>query len=139
MRQGAHFTLDHGKSDHLDGLGPLTGGRGVDIIIEMAAHLNLGLDLKALAPKGRLVIVGSRGQVEIDPRDIMAREAEVLGVLLFQMPEREAAELRAALAAGLDNGTLRPVVGAEYPLADAAQAHRRIMAGGAMGKIVLVP
>jgi len=139
MQQGAHYTLDHEKGDHLEGLGSLTGGRGVDIIVEMLASVNLDMDLKALALKGRLVVVGSRGRIEIDPRDIMSREAMVSGVLLFKMPEREEATLRAALSAGLANGTLRPVVGLEIPLAAASEAHRRLMAGGAYGKIVLVP
>ncbi len=105
----------------------------------MLANVNLDKDLKALAPRGRLVVVGSRGRVEIDPRDIMSREATVTGTLLFQMTEREEASLRAALSAGLGNGTLKPVVGQEFPLAEAAAAHRRIMESGAYGKIVLIP
>jgi NADPH2:quinone reductase len=139
MEQGAHFTLDHGKPDHLAGLGFLTADRGVDIIIEMLANKNLEQDLKALAARGRLVIVGSRGRVEIDPRDIMSREAMVGGTLLFKMTECEEASLRAALSAGLENGTLKPFVGQEFRLADAPSAHSRIMAGGAYGKIVLIP
>jgi NADPH2:quinone reductase len=62
-----------------------------------------------------------------------------MGVLLYRMPEREEASLRAALSAGLENGTLSPVVGREMPLAAAARAHRQIMEGGAYGKIILVP
>jgi NADPH2:quinone reductase len=139
MEQGAHYTLDHGNPDHLEGLGPLTGDRGVDIIIEMLANVNLDKDLKTLATRGRLVVVGSRGRVEIDPRDLMSREATVTGTLLYKMTEREEAGLRAALSAGLENGTLKPVVGRELPLSAAAEAHRRIMEGGAYGKIVLVP
>jgi NADPH2:quinone reductase len=139
MEQGAHDTLDHGNPDHLEGLGSLTGGRGADIIIEMLANVNLDKDLKALAVRGRLVVVGSRGRVEIDPRDLMSREATISGTLLYLMTEREEAGLRAALSAGLDNGTLKPVVGLELPLSAAAEAHRRIMGSGACGKIVLVP
>jgi len=139
MQQGAHYTLDHGERGHLEGLGPLTGDQGVDVIIEMLANVNLDKDLKALAARGRLIVVGSRGRVEIDPRDIMSREAMVSGVLLFRMTECEEASLRAALSAGLENGTLKPVVGREIPLAAAAEAHRKIMEGGAYGKIVLIP
>jgi len=139
MKQGAHYTLDHAKRGHLEGLGPITADRGVDVIVEMLANVNLDKDLKALATRGRLVIVGSRGRVEIDPRDIMAREATVMGTLLFKMTECEEASLRSALSAGLENGTLRPVVGQEFRLADAAAAHQKIMEGGAYGKIVLIP
>ncbi len=139
MKQGAHYALDHSKRGHLDGLGPLTSDRGVDVIIEMLANVNLDKDLKALAMRGRLVIVGSRGRVEIDPRDIMSHEATVAGTLLWKMGECEEASLRAAITAGLENGTLQPVVGQEFPLASAAAAHRKIMEGGAYGKIVLIP
>lgn len=139
IRQGAHYALDHGKRGHLKDLDPLTGDRGVDVIIEMLANVNLDEDLKALAARGRLVVVGSRGRVEIDPRDIMSREASVTGTLLFRMTEAEEASLRAALTAGLENGTLNPVVGQELALRDAAAAHHRIMEGKAFGKIVLIP
>jgi NADPH2:quinone reductase len=139
MKQGAHYALDHGTRGHLEGLGPITADRGVDVIIEMLANVNLDEDLKVLATRGRLVIVGSRGRVEIDPREIMSHEATVTGTLLFKMTECEEASLRSALSAGLENGTLRPVVGQEFRLADAAAAHHKIMEGGAYGKIVLVP
>jgi NADPH2:quinone reductase len=139
IQQGAHHVLDHGNPDHLGDIGRLTQGRGVDVIIEMSAHLNLDKDLKILASKGRLVVVGSRGRVEINPREIMTQEAVVTGVLLFKASEGEEASLRAALSAGLENGTLRPIVGQEIPLASAPEAHRRILESGAYGKIVLIP
>jgi NADPH2:quinone reductase len=138
-RQGVHFALDHTDADHLDEIGPLTGGRGVDVVIEMLANINLDKDLTILAPGGRVVVVGSRGRVEIDPRKIMTHEGAVLGMLLYNASPSEAASLWAALAAGLENATLRPVVGRELPLAEAPSAHHRIMEPGAYGKIVLVP
>jgi NADPH2:quinone reductase len=139
IQQGAHYALDHTKKNHLDEIAGLTDGRGVDVIIEMLANQNLDQDLKAVALKGRIIIVGSRGRVEIDPRDIMTHEAVVTGGLLFKISETEDASLRAALEAGLENGTLKPVVGREMPLAQAAEAHRIILEPGAYGKIVLIP
>ena len=117
----------------------LTHGRGVDLIIEMLANANLGRDLKFLAPHGRVVVVGSRGLVEIDPRDAMSRSISIMGMVLFNAPENELAGIHAALAAGLDNGALRPVVGTTLPLGDAPMAHHQIMEQGAYGKIILVP
>lgn len=117
----------------------LTDGRGVDVILEMLANVNLAHDLTMLALRGRVVVIGSRGSVEINPREIMSREAAVLGMLLWRVAENDAAEIHAALEAGLGNGTLRPVVAAELPLASAPEAHRRVMESGARGKIVLVP
>jgi NADPH2:quinone reductase len=137
--QGANHVLDHGTSGYLDQLLTLTGGRGVDIVLEMLANVNLGKDLKVLAPCGRVVVIGSRGRVEIDPRDIMQRDAAVLGMMQVNTSEREANSIHAALAAGLENGTLRPIVGKEIPLADARRAHHAVMEPGAYGKIVLIP
>jgi NADPH2:quinone reductase len=115
-----------------------TGGRGVDVIVELLANVNLGKDLKVLAKGGRVAIIGSRGRVEIDPRDTMQRDVDLRGMVLPNTPPAEMASIHAALVAGLENGTLRPVIGKEFPLSEAAQAHRAVMAQGALGKIVLV-
>lgn len=136
---GAHHVLDHRAAGYLQEAMALTNGRGVDLILEMLANVNLGKDLSALAPRGRVVVIGSRGNVEITPRDLMAREADVRGLMLFTATRVELRSIHAALAAGLENGTLRPVVRKELPLADAAKAHEAVMAPGALGKIVLVP
>lgn len=137
--QGAHFVLDHHAPDYLDQLMTLTGGRGVDVILEMLSNVNLGKDLNVLAPKGRVVVIGSRGQVQIDPRATMGRDASILGMSLMNASAQELASIHAALVAGLENGTLRPVVGRELPLAEAASAHQAVMEAGAYGKIVLIP
>jgi NADPH2:quinone reductase len=137
--QGAHHVLDHHDPGYLDRLLELTGGRGADVILEMAAHLNLDKDLTVLAKGGRVVVIGSRGRIEIDPRGAMRTDAAILGMLLFNGSEEELRGIHAALGAGLENGTLRPIVRKELPLADAPQAHREVMEPGAFGKIVLVP
>ena len=138
-QEGAHHVLDHKSPNYLDELMKLTGGRGVDLIIEMLSNVNLGKDLTILARHGRVVVVGSRGMVEINPRDTMVRDASILGMTLLNATEAELAGMHAALVAGLENGSLRPVVGQEIPLADAARAHKAVMEPGAYGKIVLVP
>ncbi len=139
QREGAHHAVNHRQPDYQKEILGLTGGAGVDVIVEMLANVNLGTDLTLLAGRGRVVIVGSRGTVEINPREIMSRQAAVLGMLLWNVTEEEAREIHAALYAGLANGTLRPVIAAELPLASAPEAHRRVMEPGARGKIVLVP
>jgi NADPH2:quinone reductase len=137
--QGAHHVLDHRAPGYLDELMRLTGGRGPDVILEMLANVNLAKDLTVLAHKGRIVVIGNRGTIEINPREIMRRDAAVLGMVLFNASRQELASIHAALLAGLENGTLRPVVGKELPLAEAPHAHRAVMEPGAFGKIVLVP
>lgn len=138
-REGAHHVLDHRAADYLDELMTLTGGRGVDVILEMLANVNLDRDLGVLAQFGRVVVIGSRGRVEIDPRQMIGRDANVHGISLFNATQAELSSIHAALVAGLEAGTLRPIVGKELPLAEAARAHSEIMEAGAYGKIVLVP
>jgi NADPH2:quinone reductase len=138
-KEGAHHVLDHHAPDFADQLMSVTGGRGADVILEMLANRNLGKDLQFVAAGGKVIIVGSRGPVEVNPRDAMMREATVKGLMLFNATERELAGIHAALFAGMENGTLRPVVGQEMPLADATRAHQAVLAPGAYGKIVLLP
>jgi NADPH:quinone reductase len=137
--QGALEVFDHRAPDHYIQIMNATGERGVDVIVEMLANVNLGKDLTILAKGGRVVVIGSRGRVEIDPRDTMQRDADIRGMVLPNTPPAELASIHAALVAGLENGTLRPVIRREFPLADAARAHRAVMEPGAFGKIVLVP
>jgi len=137
--QGAHHVLDHRASNYLEQAMKLTEGRGVDVILEMLANVNLGKDLTVLAKYGRVVVIGSRGTVEINPRDAMGRDAAILGMSLWNSSDVEMASIHAGLVAGLANGTLRPVVGKEMPLEDAPRAHEAVMEPGAYGKIVLIP
>jgi len=137
--QGAHHVLDHGTPGYLEQVMALTGGRGVDVILEMLSNVNLAKDLTVLAKYGRVVVIGSRGTIEINPRDTMAREASILGMMLWNASPQELDSIHAGLFAGLANGTLRPVIGQELPLKDAPRAHEAVMAPGAYGKIVLVP
>ena len=137
--QGAHEVFDHHANGYLARIKEATGGRGIDVILEMLANVNLGNDLTILAPRGRVIVIGNRGRVEIDARETMARDADIRGMVLPNTPPEELASLHAALVAGLEDGTLRPVVGKELPLAEAPQAHRAVLEPGAFGKIVLVP
>jgi len=137
--QGAHHALDHTAPGYLDELMTLTSGRGVDVVLEMLANVNLQKDLGAIAMGGRIVVIGNRGSVEINPRAAMNKDAAILGMALFHASPAQMAGIHAALVEGLRNGTLRPVVAQEFPLAQAARAHEAVMETGHHGKIVLVP
>ncbi|HZL37413.1 MAG TPA: NADPH:quinone reductase [Tepidisphaeraceae bacterium] len=139
MEQGAHHVLDHHDPKYLDQLMALTNGRGMDLILEMASHTNLGKDLTLLAKFGRVVVIGSRGPVQIDPRDAMGRDADIRGMTLMNADEQDLKGIHAAIIAGLENGSLRPIVGREMPLADAAKAHEKVLEAGSFGKIVMKP
>lgn len=137
--QGANHVLNHHSTGYLDKISDLTCGKGIDIILEMLANVNLDKDLGVVATNGRIVVIGSRGRVEIDPRAAMGKEANILGMTLFNASERELACMHAAFGAGLKNGTLRPIVSRELPLTDAAVAHHAVIEASTLGKIVLVP
>jgi NADPH2:quinone reductase len=136
---GAGYVLDHSAPGYLDELAGITGGRGVSVVVEMLADVNLEHDLGVLAAGGRVVVVGSRGRLEFTPRLTMIKEATVMGTALWNASEAETAGALAAVAAKLRSGALVPVVGEELPLREAAVAHRRILEPGARGKLVLVP
>ena len=139
LAEGAHHVLDHGAPGYLDELMKLTGGRGVDVVLEMVANVNLPKDLGIVAIGGRIVAIGSRGTVEINARHAMNRDAAILGMALYHATPAQFTGIHAALVEGLRNGTLRPVIGQELPLGQAPRAHEAVMEPGHHGKIVLVP
>jgi NADPH:quinone reductase len=137
--QGAHHVLDHNAPEYLKEVTDLTGGRGPDVILEMLANVNLQKDLGVIAMRGRIVVIGNRGNVEINARLAMNKNAAILGMALGHASPAQLAGIHAALVEGLRNGSLRPVVGQELPLAQAPRAHETVMEAGHYGKVVLVP
>jgi NADPH2:quinone reductase len=137
--QGAHHVLDHTATDYPERLLEVTEGRGADVILEMLANVNLQKDLDMVARFGRIVVIGNRGTVEINPRGTMAKDAAIIGLVLWNATPAELSSILTALTAGLANATLKPVVGRELPLAEAATAHKAVLEPGAHGKIVLIP
>ena len=139
IEHGAHHAVDHDVTSRLEEVKILTAGKGFDLIIEMLANKNLATDLPALGAGGRVVIVGSRGKIEIDPRDTMAREADILGMTVFASTPIEHREIYSALSAALESGIYQPVIALELPLAEAPKAHHLVIEGDQFGKIVLIP
>lgn len=144
LAQGAHHVLDHTAEGYLDQVLALSGGTGVDCILEMLANVNLGNDLNVLARGGRVVLIGNRGEnnqgtVEINPRAAMSKDADILGMTLYNASEQEVSSMHAAIVAGLESGSLTPVIGQEFSLANAAKAHHAVVENRAYGKIVLIP
>jgi len=137
-KEGAHLAFDHTRAGYTDEIMKATGGRGVDVVLEMLANVNLSADMKMLATNGRVIVIGNRGEITINARDIMVKRGSIRAFTLWVVTDSEAADIFAGLNAGFENGTLRPVVGKELPLKDAAQAHIDILAPGAHGKIALI-
>jgi NADPH:quinone reductase len=137
-REGAHQVFDHRKSGYQEEILQATGNRGVDIILGMLANVNLSHDTRLLANNGRVVVIGSRGEVTINPRELMGRRASIRAFTLWGITPEEEADIHAGLFAGLESGALRPMVGKELPIAEATRAHKEILEPGSAGKIVLV-
>ncbi|KAF1658947.1 Quinone oxidoreductase, partial [Aptenodytes patagonicus] len=140
LRNGAHQAFNHREANYIDKIKEYTGMEGVDIIIEMLSNINLATDLQLLSCAGRVMVVGCRGPVEINPRDTMSKESSIIGVSLFLATEEERHECATALLDGIEAGWLKPIVGSEYPLDKVVKAHEDIIhSSGARGKMVLLP
>jgi NADPH:quinone reductase len=139
LAEGAHYVLDHTAAGYLDECVRLTGGQGPAIIMEMLANVNLQKDLGIIGMRGRIVVIGNRGMVEINARFAMNKNADILGMALTHATPSELAGIHASLVEGLRNGTLRPVIAQELPLIQAMRGHEAVMEPGHHGKIVLVP
>jgi NADPH2:quinone reductase len=137
--QGADHVVDHTDDNHLAEVRSITIGKGVDVIIEMLANVNLANDFDALAMFGRISVVGNRGSLDFNPRLIMGKDATVYGMSLFNAPADAMAEIHSAIFDGLSEGYLKPVIGEAIPLSEATRAHRQVIESKAFGKIILVP
>lgn len=138
-QKGADAVFDHSTVNYMDEIREASGGRGVDVIIEMLANVNLQKDFDVLAMFGRITVVGNRGSLEFTPRAAMAKDAIVYGMSLFNSPQTARDEIHRAIFDGLSGGFLKPTIRTTIPLAEAPRAHHEVIESKAFGKIVLVP
>lgn len=143
---GADVFIDHRSEDFQAVVAEQTGGQGVDVVIDFIGPPYLARNLRSLALGGRLVVVGLLGGTEAAalPMDLLLyRHLQIFGtVMKSRPPEVKQAMVRRFAERWLDAlaaGTIRPVIDSSYPLAQAAQAHRRMESGQSVGKILLVP
>jgi putative PIG3 family NAD(P)H quinone oxidoreductase len=143
---GAAHAIDYRTQDFVTEAERLTGGRGVDVVVDIVGGDYIGRDLTALALDGRVVCVGTRrGRiVELDLGRLFGKRGTILG---SSLRPRSAAE-KAAIARSLreriwpllpKRDPIRPVVDSVYPFEHSADAHARLEASAHIGKIVLVP
>ena len=137
--QGADAVFDHTDGDHFGDVHDFADDKGVDVIIEMLANINLERDFEALAMYGRIVIVGNRGSLQFTPRQAMTKDATLYGMSLFNSDQNDRKEIHSAIYDGLAAGFISPVVRRSISLADAPHAHNEIIDSKALGKIVLTP
>lgn len=137
LQQGADAAFDHSELGYEAKILEATGGEGVSVILEMLANVNLGRDLPLLSKGGVVCVIGSRGPVEIHPRDIMSRDADIRGVMLANASQGVLAQVHGDFFSGLAEGILRPVIRTVLPASQAAEAHGLQMQPGACGNILL--
>ncbi|MCE2540971.1 MAG: NAD(P)H-quinone oxidoreductase [Acidobacteria bacterium] len=142
---GAERAIDYRAEDFAAVLGEATGGRGVDLILDMVGGAYLERNLASLAIEGRLVIIAlmEGAQAELDLARLMSRRLTVTGATLRARSIAQKAEIMTALRARVwprfASDELRPIVHATYPLAEAAEAHRIMESSVHTGKLLLVP
>ncbi|KAM5148595.1 quinone oxidoreductase isoform 1-T2 [Mantella aurantiaca] len=139
LQNGAHQVFNHRDQDYIEKIQEAAGGEGINVILEMLSNVNLSNDLRLLSIGGRVIIIGCRGPIEINPRDTMAKESSIIGVSLFSSTKEDWKEAGAALFGGMEAGWVKPLIGPEYPLEKARQAHEDIIqSSGATGKVVFI-
>jgi NADPH2:quinone reductase len=143
-RLGAERAIDYRAEDFVAVAREATEGRGVDVILDIVGGPYLARNLEALAREGRLVLIGFLGgsRAEMDLRPVLQRWLTVTGSTLRPRPVEEKGRIARALRARvwplLESGSVAPVIDSTFPLAYAAEAHRRLEAGAHVGKVVLV-
>lgn len=139
LAEGADHVVDHTADNHIEEVRRLTGGNGPTLILEMLANVNLASDMELAAKYGRIIIIGNRGEITVNPRLAMMRELDIRGIALWNAGAAQIREIMADIVSGLEDGSLKPVVGREMPLAQAGESHVAVLEPGAYGKIVLIP
>ncbi len=143
-RLGASLAIDYTTEDFVEAVRAATGGRGVDVILDILAAGYLIRNVQALATGGRLVIIGmQRGRRgELDVAELLARRATIVATALRGRPAAEKAEIvsgvREQVWPLVEAGAIRPVIDRRMPMSEAARAHGVLAAGEHVGKVLLV-
>src|SRR4051812_28864051 len=143
-RLGAERGINYRTEDFVTVVKQVTGGRGVDLILDIVGGDYIARDLVALAVEGRLVVVGFMGgdTATLDFRRILGRRLTITGSTLRPRTAAEKGEIGAALRKEvwplLERGAIKPVVYRTFPLEQAAAAHALMESSEHVGKIVLV-
>ena len=143
-RLGAERAINYRDADFVAVVRDLTGGRGVDVVLDMVGGDYFARNIDALAVEGRLVEIATLQGVkaEVNIQTIMQRRLTITGSTLRARPVADkgaiAAELRQHVWPLLESGAVKPIVHATFPLRNAAEAHRVMESSAHIGKLVLV-
>lgn len=142
---GADFAIDYKAGDFADVIADKTAGKGVDVVIDFIGEPYFARNIASLANGGRLVqvgILGGGGEVTLKLEDILYRHLQIIGTVMKSRTQQEKhAMIRRFREHWLERfegaGSLEPVVDSTFPLARAADAHRRMESSENIGKIIL--
>lgn len=136
LQNGASTVANHREPGYTD---KIKTDKGIDVIVENLANVNIDKDIELAGLDGRIAVVGCRGKAEIALRAAMLKEVSVQGIYLGKSSQSDYSEMGAFMSQGQADGWLRPLIGQEYPLQQAADAHVEVMAHriSVSGKIVL--
>lgn len=140
---GAEAAVDYRTDDFVEAVLAFTDGSGADVVLDIVGGDYIARDLEALATGGRImsIAVRDRAPASVDLGLLMRKRARIQGTTLRARPLAERAAIIAALREHvwplLEAGDVRPVIDSVFPLADAAQAHRRMESSAHLGKILL--
>jgi NADPH2:quinone reductase len=140
---GADVAIDYTTDDFVAACHDHTGGRGVDIVLDVVGGDYLDRDLDAVARRGRIVQVGTMGsgKAQINLGKLMTKRLTLIGTVLRSRPVDEKITITQRFAhevlPGFSRGTYRPVVDSTFALADVARAHERVESNATVGKVVL--
>lgn len=138
IEMGADFAFEHISEDNKHKLLRATERNGPDVIIEMLANENLEIDMQVIADNGRIVIVGSRGSIEITPRHLMGNEALVTAVNVGRMTPEDKEEALHGIMNFIEEDAIKPLIGKKFSLDEPAKAHKEMMEGSGNGRTVFV-
>lgn len=136
LEQGADHAMSHLTADNSSELKDYTDQKGPDVIIEFLANKNLAIDMEVIAKYGRIVVIGNRGTIEINPRLLMAKDSDIRGLGIPNYTADEYRQSFVKINELLASGKLSPVVGHHFTLAEAKAAHKMIMDQKTKGKLV---
>ena len=137
--EGADHAVNHTQEGYMDEVRRFTGGKGPELILEMLANVNLASDMDVAAKFGRIIVIGNRGEITINPRVAMAKDLDIRGLALWNATAAQVKSMMLDILSGVTEGSLRPVVGREMRLSEAAAAHIAVLEHGVSGKLVLTP
>ncbi|MGH6785586.1 MAG: NAD(P)H-quinone oxidoreductase [Novosphingobium sp.] len=140
---GADHAIDYKAEDFVEAVKAITGGKGVELVLDMVAGDYVARNLQCLAEDGRHVTIAVQGglKAELNMAQVMSRRLTLTGSTLRPRSDAFktllAQEIAGAAWPLFEGGQLRPVMDRTFPLAEAAAAHARMEAGVHVGKIVL--